>query len=165
MSMMGLRYVLLGLDCSPISPGAFVSLVYFETVHDTRTHGLKIRKCASHVSVCFKLFARQAICRTSVGKTAVATHLNGELCLGGLPPPPIFFCCFFLSLRKSLERSLEDGGKARAATESELAEWQSREAALLVEQVLWLKCFLRVRERTLCFHLGKLIQLPQRVFR
>ena len=36
---------------------------------------------------------------------------------------------------QALAKSVEDGGKARQATESQLQQWQARESTLLLEQV------------------------------
>ncbi|CAN0482017.1 unnamed protein product, partial [Laminaria digitata] len=37
--------------------------------------------------------------------------------------------------KDALAKSVEDGGKARQATESQLEQWQARESMLLLEQV------------------------------
>lgn len=52
-----------------------------------------------------------------------AGALSLSLCLSCLP-------C------QALSKSLEDGGRARQATESQLQQWQARESTLLLEQVL-----------------------------
>ena len=56
-----------------------------------------------------------------------------------LPPFPL--CATFCGVGmacvwfQALAKSVEDGGKARQATESQLEQWQARESMLLLEQV------------------------------